>query len=76
MPYAVVVGIDAVGEFPMLLHDDDIPPAGHLRFRWIGQTSDRSEAVRMVEREERRIREAPRRPVDWTALEHGAADRQ
>ncbi len=60
MTYTVLVGTDAIGQFTILLHGDEVSPAGQdYRFRLVGQTDDYAEAARMVQTERGRIEEGP-----------------
>jgi hypothetical protein len=51
MAYAVLLRLDMAGALPVILHDDDgpLPPEEGVRWRFVAQTDDHDEAVRIAE---------------------------
>jgi hypothetical protein len=52
MTYAVLLYLGSTGACPLVLRDDDDPPPGGkgVRFRFVAETDDHGEALRMAER--------------------------
>jgi len=59
MVYAILLRMDSSGASPMILREDS-PPIGSqkgVRYRYVAQTEDHGEAVRVVEMLTRRLGE-------------------
>jgi hypothetical protein len=59
MFYAVLLRLDSAGACPVIV-PEDAPPLGSekgVRYRFVAQTNDHGEAVRVVEVLQRRLRE-------------------
>ncbi len=66
--YSILIGVDAIGEFPYHLRDGEMLPTERVRWRLVAQTDDDDEATRIMDTVARRIRQEPPRAIDWDAL--------
>ena len=58
--HSILIGVDAIGEFPYHLRDSETLPTEGVRWRLVAQTDDDDEAIWIMDAVARRCREARR----------------